>query len=260
MNTILLASGLPHLPGWLDFFDEQVQAIANATGLKAANVTAILTAWFAALIMILLFWYLARDPEEVPGPGQNLAEVVVLWFRDFFGQLLGPYTDRYLPFLGGMFLWILFMNLFPLIPGFEASTEKLSTTLGLGMATFFVTHVEGLRKEGASYLSHFIGPTDPWYLPIIVGPFMVPVTIMEEIIRPISLALRLFFNILGKDILVAVIVALWAGLGTFAWLVPVQAPLYLIKIIAGVIQAIIFTVLSAAYIGGAVGGLGGEGH
>ncbi len=260
MIAHLLASKMPHMPSWLEIlFEDQLRAIAEFTNLKMANVTGIITAWLAGIVLIVLSWWLTRETREIPGPRQNMAEVIVLWFRDFFGQLLGEHTDRYLPFLGGMFLYILLMNLFPLVPGLEASTEKLSTTLGVAMATFFATHVEGLRKEGWDYIVHFVGPTKPWWLPLILGWFMVPVKIIEEIVRPISLALRLFGNILGKDVLVAVVLSLLAGLGTFSWLLPLQFPLYFIKIIAAVVQAIIFTVLSAAYIGGAIGALGG-GH
>lgn len=253
------AGGLPHLPSLLDMlFHDQLKAISQSTGLKIKNIQGIVMAWLAAIFLIVFCWYLTRKIKEIPGPKQNLAEAIVLFFRNFFGDLLGEYTDQYLPFLGAMFLYILFMNLFPLVPGLATATELLSTTLGIALATFFATHVEGVRKQGWDYLLHFLGPRDPWWLPFILGWFMVPVKIMEEFIRPLSLSLRLFGNMLGKDILVAVMLLLLTMLGSFAWAAPLQFPLYFIKIIAAVIQAIIFTVLSAAYIGGAVGA--GEGH
>lgn len=257
-ELIETAGGLPHLPSLVDMlFHSQIKAISKFTGLKMPNVTGILMAWLAAIFLVVFCWYITRNIQEIPDTRQNLAEMIVLFFRDFFGTLLGDYTDQYLPFLGGMFLYILFMNLFPLIPGLATATELLSTTLGIALATFLATHVEGIRKQGWDYLLHFLGPRDPWWLPLILGWFMVPVKIMEEFIRPLSLSLRLFGNMLGKDILVAVMLLLLTMMGSFAWAMPLQFPLYFIKIIAAVIQAVIFTVLSAAYIGGAVGA--GEG-
>lgn len=211
----------------------------------------------------LVLWatLVTRRLQNVPGRVQSLTESIVEGLSSFFYGVLGEHAHRYVPLLGSFFLYILLMNYWAMIPGMGAATSKLSTTVGLAVLVFFVTHYEGIRAHGlGGYLKHFIG--DPWWL----APIMFPIHVVGEFARPLSLSLRLFGNIMGEDTLIAVIVSLGAFLFTLVKVpLPYQFPLYFLGLLAGLIQALVFSLLSAIYIGGAAGafdepGGHGEGH
>ncbi len=211
----------------------------------------------------LVLWatMVAGRLEKVPGRAQSFTESIVEGLSNFFYGVRGEHAHRYVPLLGSFFLYILLMNYWAMIPGMGAATSKLSTTVGLAMVVFFVTHYEGIRAHGlGGYLKHFVG--DPWWL----APIMFPIHVVGEFARPLSLSLRLFGNIMGEDTLIAVIVSLGAFLFTLIKVpLPYQFPLYFLGLLAGLIQAVVFSLLSAIYIGGAVGAFeehGGhdEGH
>lgn len=208
----------------------------------------------------LVLWatLVTRRLEKIPGGAQGFTESVVEGLSSFFYGVLGEHAHRYVPLLGSLFLYILLMNYWAIIPGMGAATSKLSTTVGLAIIVFFVTHYEGIRAHGlGGYLKHFIG--DPWWL----APIMFPIHVVGEFARPLSLSLRLFGNIMGEDTLIAVIVSLGAFLFTLIPIpVPYQFPLYFLALLAGGIQAVVFSLLSSIYIGGAIGAFEehGENH
>lgn len=200
---------------------------------------------------VLVLWatWVTRRLEKVPGGAQSFTETIVEGLSNFFYGVLGEHAHRYVPLLGSFFLYILLMNYWAMIPGMGAATSKLSTTVGLAVIVFFVTHYEGVRAHGlGGYLKHFVG--DPWWL----APIMFPIHVVGELARPLSLSLRLFGNIMGEDTLIAVIISLGAFLLTFIPLpLPLQFPLYFLALLAGLIQALVFSLLSSIYIGGAIG-------
>ena len=127
-------------------------------------------------------------------------------------------------------------NLTGLIPGLHSPTGDLSVTAGLAILVFFSVHWFGLRSEGfVNYLRHYLSPT----------PIMAPFHIISEISRTVALAVRLFGNIMSEELVVAIILAM-AGL-----LVPI--PFMAFGILVGLVQAYIFSVLAAVYIGGGIG-------
>lgn len=202
-------------------------------------------AWLAGLTLIGFSWYFARDLKKVPGFAQGVMEMLVLGLYDFFESVLGEHTDRYIPLLGTMFLYILIMNYWPLIPGMHAATATYALPAGLAIVTFLTTQYEGVRANGLfSYLKHFAEP-------IYLAPIMLVIHLVEEIVRPLSLATRLFGNIMGEDTLLAAMISLMVMSGAFY--IPAQFPLYFLTLLAGLIQAAIFTILSAVYIAGAIG-------
>ncbi len=196
-----------------------------------------------------------RRLERVPDPYQSFIEILVTGLKDFLHGLLGKQAPRYVPFLGSLFLFILLNNYSAILPGMHAATSKLSTTAALALIVFFVTQYEGVRAHGLKgYLGHFMG--EPRWL----FPIMLPIHLLGEVARPLSLSLRLFGNIMGEDTLVAVIVFLSVFVFSMIGIpIPLQFPAYLLAFLAGAIQALVFTLLSAVYIGGAVGAFD-EGH
>ena len=195
-----------------------------------------------------------RNLQKFPHGLQSFMEIIIEWFEKFFGSILGPVAPRYVPFLGTLFLYILTMNLWGLIPLMHSPTNKLNTTIALAICVFFHIHITGVKKHGAwGYAKHF---ADPWWL----APLMVPIHIAGELARPLSLSLRLFGNLLGEDIAIAIMV----GLTPFILKVvplPIHSIMVFLAVLFSFIQAIVFVLLSAIYIGGAAGAFSGDsGH
>ena len=145
---------------------------------------------------------------------------------------------RYLPFIGTLFLFILFSNLLALIPGFLAPTDTLKTNLVLSIPVFLLTHVFGVREHGLKYFKHFMGPV--WWLAWL----MIPIEIVSHLARPVSLAMRLLGNIAADH---AVVLAFFA---LIPFLVPV--PFLVMGVFISVVQAVVFSLLSTVYINQAV--------
>lgn len=207
----------------------------------------IVTMWVLILLIGIGGFLLTRRMQRIPSGAQNVAEFAAEAILD---QVIVPaFGDRrlarkYLPFLGTLFIFILISNYSGLLPGagelpgFKAPTSNLGVTVGLAVIAFIATHVTGVREHGLGYLKRFIEPM----------PFMLPLNVMEEFIRPLSLSLRLFGNIFGEEAVLVVLLAL------APWFIPV--PLMALDLLFGFLQAYIFTILTAVYISGALA----EGH
>lgn len=172
--------------------------------------------------------------KERPGVFQNMIEAGVEYLDNFFTDILGKkYARKYLFFLASLFVFILFANYSGLIPGvgifrwFKAPTSSLSVTLGLSICTFFFIQISGIRMGAKHYLKHFLTP-------------IVPLILMDEFIKPASLALRLFGNIFGEETV----------LENFYHLLPIGAPVLMmaLSLIFCAIQAMVYTMLTASYL------------
>jgi F-type H+-transporting ATPase subunit a len=165
-----------------------------------------------------------------------------------FGLLegvMGPKNARkYLPFLGTFFVFILFSNLISLVPGFRAPTDTLKTNVGLAILIFLATHILGFKEHGLHYLEQFTGHL-PLKSPLIVlVPLMFVIEVISHLIRPVTLSIRLMANMFADHAVVSVFFAL------VPFLVPV--PLMLLGVFVSVVQALVFTLMSATYISLAV--------
>jgi len=169
---------------------------------------------------------------------RNLFELILGFLQQLASDIIGHHYKKYLPLLGSCFLFILFMNLLGLIPGFLPPTQKMNITLGLALVIFLSTHYFGVRENGIAYFKHFLGPV--WWM----SPIMLPIEIISHLARPMSLSLRLFGNITGDHAVVA----------GFMALVPIVVPSVFmgLGVFVSFMQAFIFTVLSMIYIAGAV--------
>jgi len=173
---------------------------------------------------------------------QNAVEYVVEAILNFLTQIMGDekLAREYLPLLGSFFILILASNYSGLlpgaghIPGLQAPTSTLSVTAAFALIVFFATHISGVRRKGLKYFKHFIEP----YV------FMLPLNIIEELVRPLSLSLRLFGNIFGEEMVVAGLLSL------LPLFVPV--PMMILGVLFGLVQAYVFTMLAAIYISAAV--------
>lgn len=206
--------------------------------------------WGAVLILGLFFGLATRRLAAVPGRLQSLAEMAVEWLDGLVGGLMGPAGRRYVPFLGTLFLYILVMNVMGLVPLLKSPTSSLDMTAGLAACVFLYVQYTGLRNLGlVGYLDHLAGnPRGAigWCL----VPLMLPLHVIGELAKPMTLALRLFGNVTGEDILIAAFVALGSMAVAAAHLpigIPFQAPLLFLTLLFSTIQALVFTLLSAVY-------------
>ena len=152
-----------------------------------------LTAGLCTFIIItisLIANAVAGSAEEalIPAPRfslRNLFEVIVEGLDSFVDSVMGHGSEGYVGIVAGLFIYIFLNNLMGLFPGFTPATENLNTTFSIGIFTFLLYNMEGLRENGISYLKHFLGPV------IWLAPLMVIIEVVSHVVRPLSLGLRL---------------------------------------------------------------------
>ncbi|MCK4573003.1 MAG: F0F1 ATP synthase subunit A [candidate division Zixibacteria bacterium] len=212
---------------------------------------AVIFAFFIAAIFAFTSLMAYRKREMIPGPFQNFMEMLVEWMYNFLYSILGKDARQYTPFLGTLFFYILAMNLMGIIPLGASPSTNVNITASLAILVFLYAQYTGMRRLGfLGYLHHLAGsPTDitGWCL----VPLMLPMHIIGELAKPFSLAIRLFGNITGEDILVAAFVGL--GLAALSFVhspvgAPLNVPFILLGILLSTIQALVFTLLSTIYI------------
>lgn len=216
-------------------------------------------ALFAGLFLSLLFALGARRLQPVPGRFQNLAEAAVEGLEDFFAGILGPYGRSFVPFIGSLFLYIFCMNMMGLIPFLKSSTTDLNTTMALAICVFAVVQYAAFTKLGPlNYLDHLAGQPREMTM-YILALFLFPLfLILDVIVPPITLSLRLFGNITGGDTLLAAFqsmaatnllhpagfLSFFGGLMAFLTVIVISMLLVLLD----TIQALVFSLLSTIYI------------
>ena len=193
-----------------------------------------------AVIVLAIAKFSTSSLQIVPRGVQNVSEVyldgVVGIGRDVIGEKL---SKHYLPLVATIGLFVFVSNMVGIIPGFESPTSNINVTLALALIVFIYYNYEGIRENGIiKYMKHFLGPV--WWLYWL----MFPIEIVSHISRIISLSFRLFGNIKGDDLFLAVILML----------APFVAPLapYALLAFSGLLQAFIFMILTYVYLAGAV--------
>ncbi|HEY3450302.1 MAG TPA: F0F1 ATP synthase subunit A [Myxococcales bacterium] len=210
--------------------------------------------WVAALVLILMFWFSAPKKgtkDLVPRGFGTLLEIIVLFVRDEIARKNIPGqkdADRYTPYLLNAFFFILVMNFLGLIPYLSSATSNLNVTLGLALLTFLVTQAAGIRAAGVGgYLKHLTGGVHP-----SLWPIMIPVEFLGLFTKPFALTIRLFANMVAGHIIIFFLLGLIFIMKS-AWLAVVSVPfafaIYLLEIFVALVQAYVFTMLSALFIG-----------
>jgi len=195
--------------------------------------------WLVMALLIVSTLLFARGIQLLPRGGQNFYEVVVGGLENFMLEISGPEGRFFFPFIATVFLFILVANLIGLIPGFNSPTANLNTTLALALCTFVYTHFIGVKFHGVKYLKHFMGPV--WWM----APLMFPIEIIGHIARIMSLSVRLFGNIFGKEMVLSILFGL-AGL----YLAPL--PIMFLGLLVSFIQALVFMLLAIMYFVGSM--------
>ena len=225
------------------------------------------TSTYVVMIILAGVAFIAsRHVQLVPRGLQNFLEVVLEQFVAMIDDVIGPEGRRYLPLIATLGLFILVGNLLSLVPGVAGPTANLNTTAACALVVFFSYHWIGMRTQGVgTYLKHFMGPVPA------LAPLMIPIELISHLARPLSLTLRLFGNMVGGHILLAIIFFLmgldgllgWAlsgsavgavvgGLGGVIMVAFTVGFLYPLKILVSVLQAFIFVMLTMLYIAGAI--------
>jgi F-type H+-transporting ATPase subunit a len=191
-----------------------------------------------AIILVLFGVLRSRLSVENPGKLQLTFEVMYKFVMSQTDDAV-EHGKKYAPFFGALFVFILFMNLIGVIPGFESPTMTVSVPLGLAVVVFLYYHWMGLREQGiGKYLAHFIGPM------IALAPLMILIEIISHFARPLSLTVRLFANMFAGEKVTL----------TFLSLTFLIAPAVFmgLHVFVGLLQAYIFMLLAMIYVGGAV--------
>jgi F-type H+-transporting ATPase subunit a len=201
----------------------------------------VITIWVIIAVLTILSILATRRLKDVPGPLQNVAESVVEWLENFFGGVLG-YSNarRYFPMFATLFIFIIVSNYSSLLPTagetFVVPTTQLSVTAALAVISFFTTHSIGISRQGpGGYLKSFLKPF----------AFLLPLTLLDQIVRPFSLALRLYGNVFADEKVTAQLREMF----------PVLLPLVMqvLSLLFCFIQAMVFTMLTAVYVHEAIG-------
>nr|YP_011031870.1 ATP synthase CF0 subunit IV [Huperzia selago]WRB00980.1 ATP synthase CF0 subunit IV [Huperzia serrata f. longipetiolata]WRB01068.1 ATP synthase CF0 subunit IV [Huperzia selago] len=208
----------------------------------------LITSWVVIAILLGSATLAARNPQTIPSGSQNFVEYVPEFIRDLTRTQIGEEEYRpWVPFIGTMFLFIFVSNwsgaLLPWkileLPNGEsaAPTNDINTTVALALLTSVAYFYAGLQKKGLSYFGKYIRPT----------PVLLPINILEDFTKPLSLSFRLFGNILADELVVA------APVSPVPLVVPI--PMMFLGLFTSAIQALIFATLAAAHIGESI-----EGH
>lgn len=194
----------------------------------------VIYSWFVMLLLIVFGVLATRGISMIPTKGQNFFEIVIGGLEDFTVDIIGEEGRRFFPILATVFIYILVCNLMGLIPGLFPPTASLDTTLSCAIPVFVMTHVIGVMIHGTKYIKQFLGPI--WWL----APIILPLEVIGHLARILSLSIRLFGNMMGKELVLAILFML-AG----AFFAPL--PMLFLGLLVCFIQAFVFYLLSTMY-------------
>lgn len=215
---------------------EKSEVIINLFGIL--DVTGeVVTMWIMLFVVTLISLIVKRNLKERPGKFQNIIETGVEYLDNFFTDILGKKKARkYFTFLASLFVFIIFSNYSGMFPGVgltdyvKAPTACLSVTAALGVVTFFFLQISGIKHNAKHYFKHFVSP-------IFI---MLPLLLLDEIIKPASLALRLYGNVFGEEMVTEELYHIF----------PIGVPVVMmvLSLLFCALQAMVFTMLVSIYL------------
>jgi F-type H+-transporting ATPase subunit a len=198
----------------------------------------VVTTWGLIAALAVVSYAITRGLQRHPTRWQAVLEILVTTIEDQITETMQTPGRPFVPLLGTLFIFLAFANVLGVLPGVKPPTASFETAAALALIVFLAVHVYGLRRRGLkAYLGSYAKPT----------VIMLPLNVLSEITRTFSLMVRLFGNVLSGEFVIATVLAL-AGL-----FVPI--PLMALEILIGLIQAYIFTVLAAVFIGAGIGSI-----
>jgi F-type H+-transporting ATPase subunit a len=199
----------------------------------------VIYSWVIMLVLIVSGAIAAKGISMIPTKSQNFFEVVISGMEEFMVDITGEEGRWFFPLIATVFLYIAACNLSGLIPGFFPPTASINTTLSCALTVVTFTHLIGIKYHGIKYIKHFLGPIW-WMVPIIF-----PIEVIGHLARILSLSFRLFGNIMGHELVLAILFML---AGAFFAPLPIMA----MGIFVSFIQAFVFFLLSIMYFTGAM--------
>jgi F-type H+-transporting ATPase subunit a len=175
----------------------------------------------------------------IPTKMQNFFELIVSGIEEFMVDITGEEGRWLFPIVATVFIYILVCNLIGLVPGFFPPTASLNTTASCALVVVVFTHIIGIKYHGIKYIKHFLGPVW-WMIPIIL-----PIEVIGHVARILSLSFRLFGNMMGHELVLAILFTL---AGAFFAPLPIMA----LGIFVALVQAFVFFLLSVMYFTGAM--------
>jgi F-type H+-transporting ATPase subunit a len=229
----------------LEQFEVHTLAPIQIGGINASFTNA---SFYMALAVVAVTAFLVlgmRKAALVPGRWQSMAEILY----DFVGGMIrdnaGHDARPFFPFVFTLFMFILFANLIGLIPGSFAVTSHIIVTFALAAVVFLGVTLVALAKHGIKFFSYFLPPDTPLYM----APLLVPIEIISYLARPVTLALRLFANMMAGHTMLHVFAGFVILLGIFG-IAPlaVIVALYVLELLVALLQAYVFAILTCLYL------------
>ncbi|MCK8824586.1 F0F1 ATP synthase subunit A [Fuchsiella alkaliacetigena] len=208
---------------------EGAQVVFHLFGIPVSET--IVVTWVIMLALWIFAIFATRNPKTVPKGAQNVAELIIEAIIDLIESMMPNQGKKFLSFICTIALLIGVSNLVGIIPFVNNPTADLNTTMGIALIVLLVSNYYGLEENGFEHIKGFAEPT----------VLMMPINIIGELAKPVSLSFRLFGNVAGGGIAIT-IAAMFAP-----WIIPVPLMAWF-DIFVGIIQAFIFTMLSIAYI------------
>jgi F-type H+-transporting ATPase subunit a len=196
-------------------------------------------AFLASILLIAVSLAIRGSLSLVPRGIQNFLEVMVESLLKIAEENIGHHWGKYFfPLIGTIGLYILVCNFMGLIPGFTAPTSNINTTASMAVPVFLATHFYGIRVHGVKYIKHFLGPI------VWLAPMMFVIEFIGHLVRPVTLSVRLFGNMIAKHMILF-------ALGLLA---PVIIPVAILGlgVLVSLIQAFVFVLLTSLYLAGSV--------
>ena len=219
------------------FFVKIFEAIG--LGHFAHTYTHVVYSWVLMAILIIAGALATKTISMIPGKAQNLFEVIVSGIEEFMVETAGEEARWLFPLAATIFLYIFIGNLIGIIPGFFPPTANLNTTASCAIVVVVFTHIIGVKYHGVAYIKHFMGPV--WWM----APLIFIIEIIGHLARILSLSFRLFGNMMGHEIVLAILFGL---AGAFFAPLPIMA----LGIFVSFVQGFVFFLLSIIYFSGAM--------
>jgi F-type H+-transporting ATPase subunit a len=228
---------------YFDFFE------LSLFGIDISITKAVLFLWLGAALTFLIMFVGSRLLKERPGAYQVIVEEIYGFGRNSLGGLMGEEGKKWFPYTLSLFIFILVLNLLGLIPNSFPVTSSISFTLVLALLTFILVQYQGVRSNGVGpYVAAFAPPGLP--LKPVMVPFMFVIEWISEISKPLTLAMRLYANMLAGHLLIYIFLSfiLYFGVGMAVVSVPMGLAIYAFEVFVAVLQAYIFAILTQIYI------------
>jgi F-type H+-transporting ATPase subunit a len=208
------------------------------------------SALFMVLVLVLVIALMTRARSLVPGRLQSIAELIYEFVDDMLRSVCGDHARQYFPFVFTLFTFILGCNLLGLFPYAFTVTSHIIITVTLALVVFVGVTIIGFAKHGIGFLQLFA----PHGVPGWIMPFLIPIEVFSYFVRPVSLSLRLFANMMAGHTMLKVIagfvvmLGIWAGWAPLAFVIALTG----FELLVAILQAYIFSILACVYLNDAL--------